>query len=695
MAREKAKPNGKTRPLEPPASPVAFGREICGELAAAAQREWLVTNGIGGYASGTVAGMLTRRYHGLLFAALHPPLGRTLLVAQLDETAGYDGREYALATNRWSTGAIAPEGYRLLESFRLEGTTPVWTYALGDALLEKRVWMQHGANTTYVQYTLARGSGPVELAVRPLVNYRDYHSTTHAGDWRMRIEPVGRGLRVTAFNGAVPFYLLSAGADAAPEHDWYRDFDLALARYRGLDDREDHLRAGTFRARLAPGASVTLVFSTDAAANLDGRAAREERIARERSLLELAAKRVPLLAQASQWVRQLVLAADQFIVTRPLADDPDALSVIAGYHWFGDWGRDTMIALPGLALATGRPEVARNILRTFARFVDRGMLPNVFPDAGQTPEYNTVDATLWYFEAVRQFLVLTDDAELPGELFPVLAEIIAWHVRGTRYGIRMDFADGLLRAGEPGVQLTWMDARVGDWVVTPRIGKPIEVNALWLNALETMAQLARRLGRPAGEYEMLARRARASFGRFWNEAAGYCFDVLDGPDGNEAALRPNQLFAVSLPVSPLTPEQQRAVVEVCARRLLTSHGLRSLDPADPAYIGHYGGGPRERDGAYHQGTVWGWLLGPFVLAHLRVYDDPAVAATYLQPMAAHLRAHGLGTASEIFDGDPPHAPRGCIAQAWTVAELLRAWLAVAARRGGQAESRPMKLRVGA
>jgi glycogen debranching enzyme len=283
----------------------------------------------------------------------------------------------------------------------------------------------------------------------------------------------------------------------------------------------------------------------------------------------------------------------------------------------------------------------------------------------------------------------------------VLADIITWHVRGTRYGIRIDPADGLLRAGEPGVQLTWMDAKVADWVVTPRIGKPIEVNALWLNALETMTAFARRLGRPTGEYELLAKRARTSFARFWNPAASYCFDVLDGPNGNEAALRPNQLFAVSLPVSPLTPEQQRAVVDACARRLLTSHGLRSLDPADPAYIGRYGGGPRERDGAYHQGTVWGWLLGPFVLAHLRVYDDPAAAASYLDPMAGHLLAHGLGTASEIFDGDPPHTPRGCIAQAWTVAELLRAWLAAAVRLGAsarnerQAESRPMKLRAGA
>ncbi len=657
---------------------IDFGREVCGDLHTAEQREWLVTNGIGGFASGTMAGLLTRRYHGLLVAALKPPLGRTLLVAKLEENVEYSGRKYPLSANRWAGGTLDPLGFREIERFRLDGTTPVWTFALADAKLEKRIWMQLGANTTYVEYRLVRASRPLRLELKALVNYRDYHASTHAGDWRMKVEATENGLRVIAFDSATPFCLLSASASAVPAHDWYRNFDLPVERYRGLDDREDHLHAGTFHAELGPGDSLTLVCSTELKPDLGGRAALEARFTQEQALLDRWAAAQPSLAEdAPAWVRQFVLAADQFIVKRPLTDEPDARSVIAGYHWFGDWGRDTMIALPGLTLATGRPEIARSILRTYARFVNGGMLPNVFPDAGDTPEYNTVDATLWYFEAVRQYYAATRDAELLRELFPVLADIVDWHVRGTRYNIHVDPADGLLYAGEPGVQLTWMDAKVGDWVVTPRIGKPVEVNALWLNALVTMVQFARALGRPTGAYESMVKRARAGFQRFWNEANQYCFDVLDGPEGNDASLRPNQILAVSLLESPLSPEQQRAVVDVCARDLLTSHGLRSLAPDHPSYQGRYAGSPRERDAAYHQGTVWGWLLGPFVLAHLRVYSDPEYAAAFLEPMAHHLKAQGLGSASEIFDGDAPFTPRGCIAQAWTVAEVLRAWTATA------------------
>ena len=669
------------------ASPVDFGRDICGELPAAEQREWLVTNGIGGFASGTVAGLLTRRYHGLLMAALKPPLGRTLLVSKFEETAEYAGRPYAFGANRWTGGTLDPQGFREIERFRLEGTTPVWTFACADTQLEKYIWMQPGANSTYVEYRLVRG-GPLRLELKALVNYRDSHANTHAGDWRMNIEPVERGLRVTAFDGATPYYLLSTSASVEPAHKWYRNFDLAVERERGLDDREDHLHAGTFRATLQMGGSLTLVCSTDADAELDGRVALEARLTAEQSLLSRwAASQSALAAHAPAWVRHLVLAADQFVVKRPLADVPDAHSVIAGYPWFGDWGRDTMIALPGLTLVTGRPEIARSILRTFARFVDRGMLPNVFSDASDEPEYNTVDATLWYFEAVRQYFAATGDLELLRELFPVMTEIVEWHVRGTRYQIHVDPADGLLHAGEPGVQLTWMDAKAGDWVVTPRIGKPVEINALWLNAQVTMMQFARALGRPVDAYESMAKRARAGFQGFCNEPEHYCFDVLDGPVGHDASLRPNQIFAVSLPESALAPEQQRAVVDACATLLLTSHGLRSLAPSHPRYQGHYAGSPRERDAAYHQGTVWGWLLGPFVLAHLRAYGDPALAATFLEPMAQHIKTHGLGSASEIFDGDAPFTPRGCPAQAWTVAEVLRAWTAMAAAGGGDRERR--------
>jgi predicted glycogen debranching enzyme len=375
------------------------------------------------------------------------------------------------------------------------------------------------------------------------------------------------------------------------------------------------------------------------------------------------------------WINHLVLAADQFIVDRSVPEHPHGKTIIAGYHWFSDWGRDTMISLPGLTLATERPEIARSILRTFATYVDQGMLPNRFPDAGETPEYNTVDATLWYFEAVRAYYSATEDDDLLHELFGVLADIIDWHCRGTRYNIHLDSTDGLLYAGETGVQLTWMDAKVGDWVVTPRIGKPIEINALWYNALRTMANFARHIGKPHQEYEAIADRTQVRFSRFWNQQTGYCYDVLDGPDGDDPSLRPNQIFAVSLPSSPLTPTATTRVVDACGRMLLTSHGLRSLAPEHTQYQGNYGGNQYQRDGAYHQGTVWGWLLGPFVLAHMRVYKNPAIARQFLEPMANHLTAHGVGNLSEIFDGNAPMTPRGCIAQAWTVAEVLRAWLA--------------------
>jgi len=655
-----------------------FGREVCGDLHAAGDREWLVTNGIGGYASGTVAGLLTRRYHGLLVAALQPPLGRTLLVNKLDETATYDGRDYPLFANRWTDGQVKPRGFHYLARFRLEGTTPVWTYACADALLEKRVWMQPGGNTTYVRYDLRRGSRPMALSVKALANYRDHHGNTHAGGWRMRVEAVPHGLRVTAFEDAIPFYLLSDRAEATPQHEWYRDYFLGQEAYRGLDAVDDNLYAGYFHAVLQPGEPLTIVASTDATPNLDGRSAYDERqthekqlLAQSNALIEPRGDRV----DAPSWVQHLILAADQFVVRRSLPGEPDGRSVIAGYHWFGDWGRDTMISLPGLLLVTGRHEVAARVLRTFAHFVDRGMLPNRFPDAGKMPEYNTVDATLWYFEAIRTTHAASGDDALLAKLFPVLQEIIEWHVRGTRYNIHVDPADGLLYAGEPGVQLTWMDAKVGDWVVTPRIGKPVEINALWYNALCVLAEFAHRLGEPAARYKALAQQARRGFARFWNEEGGYCHDVIDGPGGDDLALRPNQLLAISLPHSPLDARQQRAVVDVCAHHLLTSHGLRSLAPEDPAYLGDYGGDQRQRDAAYHQGTVWGWLIGPFIDAHLRVYRDREQARSYLEPCARHLAAHGVGSISEIFDGDPPFAPRGCIAQAWSVAEVLRAWQA--------------------
>jgi predicted glycogen debranching enzyme len=369
----------------------------------------------------------------------------------------------------------------------------------------------------------------------------------------------------------------------------------------------------------------------------------------------------------------LLLAADQFIVQRPLPEEPDGRSVIAGYHWFADWGRDTAIALPGLALTTGRPDVARQILLALSRYVDQGMLPNNFPDAGDEPAYNTIDASLWYFEAIRQYHEFTGDEGTLKSLFPVLAAIVEAHVKGTRYNIHVDPSDGLLYGGVPGAQLTWMDAKIGDWVVTPRIGKPVEINALWINALQTMTTFARILKKSGAAYERHAKKATKNFRKFWNEARACCFDVIDAPSGNVGTLRPNQIFAVSLPVSPLSERQQKSVVDICASQLLTPYGLRTLGPSEAGYAGHYGGTPHERDAAYHQGTVWPWLLGAFAIAHFRVYHQAGVAREFLRPLADQIDSRGIGSVSEIYDGDPPQAPNGCIAQAWSVAELLRSW----------------------
>ncbi len=656
-----------------------FGREILGDLDQAEAREWLVTNGIGGYASGTSAGTTTRRYHGLLMAALEPPAGRTLLVAGLDEKARYAERDFRLATNRWLSGSISPSGYLQLESFHLEGAKPVWRFALADALLEKRVWMRQGENTSYVEYTLVRASSPLQLEGKLLVTYRDFHATTHGDGWQMQVTPMEKGIRISAFDGATPLYLRSSSASFEPRHEWYRDFFLPAERERGLDDHEDRLFGATFHATLSVGNKLTLVFSTELSASLDAQQARTIQSDHEWKLFHAWQKRHSETSstppdEEPSWLWQLVLAADQFIVQRPLPDDAAGLSVIAGYPWFGDWGRDTMIALPGLTLPLGRPEIARKILECFSRYVDRGMLPNNFPDRGGSPQYNTIDAALWYFEAIRQYLDAVHDTDLLHKLFPVLASIVDAHVAGTRYNIKVDPADALLYGGSPEVQLTWMDAKIGDWVVTPRIGKPVEINALWINALNTMAGFARELKQPGEGYEKLRDKAVNSFQKFWNPARNCCFDVLDVPrQGVDASLRPNQILAVSLPFTPLAPAQQKSVVEIVGRELLTSYGLRSLAPSEPGYKGQYTGGPRERDSAYHQGTVWGWLLGHFALAHYKVYKDRAAAQSFLEPLGRSIYSAGLGTISEIFGGDPPFPPAGCPAQAWSVAETIRAW----------------------
>jgi predicted glycogen debranching enzyme len=652
---------------------IHFGREVCGRLDVAEEKEWLATNGLGGFASGTIAGSATRRYHGLLIAALQPPLGRVQLIAALDETAHYAGNDYALATHRWASGAVDPQGFQLIESFSLDGTTPVWRYGLSNAVLEKRIFMRPGENTTYIQYTLLSGGPSLVIDLKALVNYRDFHSSTHAGDWRMRVEAIAFGVKVTAFDGATPFYLRSAEAAAQPHHVWYRSCFFSQERARGLDDNEDHLFAANFHAVLKLKSSISIVVSTAENGLLDAHAVTQELASREQNILHSGTVNVSSIQRALPHRDQLLLAADQFIVKRPLPEEPEGRSVIAGYHWFGDWGRDTMIALPGLTLSTGRPEVARQILLAFSRYVDQGMLPNNFPDAGGRPEYNTVDASLWYFEAIRQYHAVTGDVATIKTLFPSLAMIVDAHIQGTRYNIHVDPADGLLYGGGPGVQLTWMDAKIGDWVVTPRTGKPVEINALWINALNTLSALARVLEITVA-YEQLQSKATRNFQRFWNEARSCCFDVIDAPGiGNDSALRPNQIFAVSLPIRPLTLQQQKSVVDVCARELLTPFGLRTLAPSEPGYIGHYAGTPAARDAAYHQGTVWAWLLGPFAVAHFNIYDDATTAQQFLEPLAEQIFSHGVGSISEIFDAEPPFAPNGCIAQSWSVAELLRAW----------------------
>jgi predicted glycogen debranching enzyme len=509
------------------------------------------------------------------------------------------------------------------------------------------------------------------LSLRALVNHRDYHGTTRAAIWQPEVSRVEGGLRISAFSGAQPLYLYLSPdkpeMQITVKNEWWRGYFKDIEAERGQEPLEDHLLAVELEYILQPGETICAIACTNTLTldetDFTGAYARHQQ--HQQTILQhMTSGQKP--AAVSPIMARLALAADQFIVRRG-----DGHSVIAGYPWFTDWGRDTMIALPGLTLSTGRPEVAASILRTFARYVDQGMLPNRFPDEGETPEYNTVDATLWYFEAIRAYYEITQDKTLLAELFPVLREIIEWHRKGTRYSIHVDPADGLLYAGEQGVQLTWMDVKIGDWVVTPRTGKPVEINALWYNALMTMREFAWVLNERFGDYLQMAERVKASFSRFWNGA--YCYDVLDTTNGHDATLRPNQLFAVSLHHSPMSLEQQKAIVEVCARYLLTPHGLRSLSRDDEAYHGIYIGDPFQRDSTYHQGTVWGWLIGPFVQAHLRVYRDKAAARGYLDSLLRHLDDHGLGTISEIFDGDAPYTPRGCFAQAWSVAEVLRVW----------------------
>ena len=660
---------------------IRFGREICGELAQAERREWWLSNGLGGYAAGTVAGTLTRRYHGLLVAPLEAPLGRSLVFAKADATLELDGQPYPLFSNRWPDGVIDPSGFNHIETFWLDGRMPVWQFAFGDLRLELRLWLEPGANTVYLAY---RPNFPntqqrkLSLRVRLLVNARDHHGTSEPWRFNPVIEPHSTDTLVVSNpigSGSHPYQLKfqARGGTVKPEHTWVENFDLPIEAERGLPHRDHHLCIGECLLPLSNGEWSGVTASLDDKASPYIEEAMRRFFAHDDGVLTRTQVTVPELRQSPDWIQQLTLAADSFLFARPLPENPKGESVIAGYPWFGDWGRDTMIALPGLTLATGRYESARNILNTFARFIDQGMLPNVFPGSGETPEYNTVDAALWYIEAWRAYVEATNDWVELRKIYTVLEDIILWYCKGTRFGIALDEKDGLLTSGEAGIQLTWMDAKVGDWVVTPRTGKAVEINALWYNALAIMALFAEKLQLPSETYQNLSTSVKSGFQRFINPENGGLFDVLDSPSGNDTSFRPNQLFAVSLPFSPLALETQQRVVELCGQLLLTSYGLRSLSPEHPQYIPHYGGGVKERDGAYHQGTVWAWLLGHYAIAEHKVSGDVDKAMSRLEPIREHLFDAGLGTVSEIFDADPPHKPRGAPSQAWSVACVLEAW----------------------
>jgi predicted glycogen debranching enzyme len=664
---------------------IHFGREICGDLASGLRREWLVTNGLGGYASGTLAGVNTRSYHGLLVAALNPPVDRTVLVGGMVEWATYDGRRYPLSTNEYADGTIDPHGYRHLQSFALEGMLPVWTFALADALLERRIWMEYGASTTYILYRLLRGSREVQLEITPLITYRGFHGLSSGQGWQIGVEAESQAATIRAFEGAVPFALRASDGQFVPGGAWWWNLRYREETERGLNDRGDLFAPGTFSTTLQRGARFALTLTTETGERKFEDTLYAAASERQKQLLRTAG-----VEDAHPVVQQLTLAADQFIVERqPAPTAPGAegkgyveaskqknKTVIAGYHWFNDWGRDTMISLRGLTLATGRPEDAATILRSFAQYVQDGLLPNNFPDqSGVIPGYNTADATLWYVVSVYAYAQATGDEALVDDLLPVLRNIVDWHIRGTRYHIGVDPTNGLLHAGEPGVQLTWMDAKVGDYVVTPRIGKPVEINALWYNTLRMLAAFLEARGdSAAADYAAQADRVRASFvARFKHADHAGLADVVDGPDGDDFTLRPSQIFAVALPFPLLEGTDAAAVVDVVGRSLFTSYGLRSLNPDDPTYRGHYSGNQYQRDTTYHQGPVWTWLQGAYAEAHYRAYQNPHAALELLRPFEDHLRDAGLGTISEILEGDPPHPPRGCIAQAWSVAEVLRLW----------------------
>ena len=643
-------------------------------------REWLVTNGLGGYASGTLAGVCSRRYHGVFVPNLLQPRGRHVLVSRLDEEVLVAGRTFHLGGSDRIGEPLIPGSMGCLTAFRLEGNTACWTYQCGDLTLQRRLVMPHQRNTACLRYEITRGP-PALIRVRPYLPFRRQDAPLRqpgyarfevaiAEDGGCRVgladSPLWLAMRMTP--GPVPFVAEATEEQAA----W-----LWREQARGYDSHESIASPGYFAWQAGPQVPAVLVLTTEELhPQPDPDQPFHEEGARIATLVERAG------ATADPTLARLAVAADQFLILpESRADESSAAvhqghalrTVVAGYHWFLDWGRDTMIALEGLMLATGRHAEARATLLTFSAYVRDGLLPNLFPEGAKEGWYHTVDATLWYFHAIHRYLLATGDAALLGELLPTLRAILRHHIEGTRFGIGVDPADGLLHAATPHHALTWMDAHMGDWIVTPRRGKPVEIQALWHNALCLM----RDWETSQGAREDCARRAefaRRSFNaRFWNAARDCLFDVVDGEAGEDARLRPNQVFAISLDHPVLAVEHWPAVLRAVETALLTPAGLRTLESTDPAYSGNYHGNLSVRDAAYHQGTVWPWLLGAFIDAALKAQRDPAPLRQLLAQFPSHLHEAGMGSISEIFDGDPPHAPHGCIAQAWSVAEVLRSW----------------------
>lgn len=632
--------------------------------------EWLETNGLGGYSASTVSGAHSRRYHGLLVAAITPPVERCVMLSRLDETIICGGSSHELSTAVFD-GAIYPQGFEHQTLFTRD-IFPVWEFSLPGIRIRKTVGMLHGANTVVVRYECLEAPASFTLRLRPFVAARDYHALTRRNNsldcralWREST------LTLRSYPGMPEISVHVPGGSFVSHPDWYYNYKLLVEQARGFDSAEDLFTPGTVDVHLSDGSTVAVVVSTEPNAPADG----------GKALAAEAARRTELLNRAKphdDLSRALILAADQFLARR----GAEGLTVIAGYPWFTDWGRDTMIALPGLTLATGRWQEGRNILETFLNSVSEGMIPNLFPDGNQPPLYNTVDATLWLFVALFEYIKTTQDRTLiDSTTLTKLKEILDWHYRGTRFGIGADI-DGLLSAGDNSVQLTWMDAKIGDWVVTPRSGKAVEIQALWYNAHCILAELLEqaRDSRGASQQRSQAQKIKDAFDQaFWCAEHGYYFDYIDG-DNKDAALRPNQIFALSLPFPIAIPERATAVLKKIRQELYTPVGLRTLTPKHPAYQGRYVGGPRQRDGAYHQGTVWAWLLGPYISALLRFggAEGPTDAAAAIKAIAPHLLQGCIGSVSEIFDGDAPHIPRGAFAQAWSVGEILRAHLQVKA-----------------